>query len=595
MPSIPAAASHVSAYLRRAVTPSSGSTGVPLSPEIHRDLSRRLATVALCYAGAYLLAYGTEHVRMLVGGQSEHSPLSLVIALVSIASGILVFFAARVGKLPPASLANITLAFQVLGAVGIMGGSWGWEGHFDLYQRHVWQAIGSPDLAFPQGFVDRLVAARLRIVYLEGVTWVGVWLLIVPILVPMTPRRTLLAVLLTAGAVPAMLGFSVGAHGAPASIRPWVADLLLDTSVPTFICAAIAVFGSRAVYRLTRDLSRAQQLGSYQLVERIGVGGMGEVWRARHQLLARPAAIKLIRPDILSGPDPASSREMLRRFEREAQATAALRSPHTVELYDFGIAQDGTFYYVMEMLDGFDLKTLVERFGPVPASRAIHLLGQVCHSLEDAHRSGLVHRDVKPSNIFICRRGLDHDFVKVLRLRPREERGRRRRLWQRSASTCTMRWFLRRSAWASRSRRRSSVSCSIACARIRRSARRAPPQWRRVSPSALRPSARGCRWRPRRGGSTTRPRPAELRRACRPDPAPDCQTARTSLQGASLDSCRAEVTCRALPAHPLRLRILPAPSGRRLPTGGHPGGRTTPAGGPAGASGTERVSPGPRP
>jgi serine/threonine-protein kinase len=168
------------------------------------------------------------------------------------------------------------------------------------------------------------------------------------------------------------------------------------------------------VYRLTLDLSRAQRLGSYQLVEPIGSGGMGEVWKARHQLLARPAAIKLIRPERLGGQGASAPRDVLRRFEREANATATLRSPHTIELYDFGVTPDGTFYYVMELLEGLDLKSLVEKFGPIPVSRAAHLLWQVCHSLEDAHHSGLVHRDIKPSNIFTCRRGRDFDFVKVL-------------------------------------------------------------------------------------------------------------------------------------------------------------------------------------
>jgi serine/threonine-protein kinase len=102
------------------------------------------------------------------------------------------------------------------------------------------------------------------------------------------------------------------------------------------------------------------------------------------------------------------------RFEREAQATAAMRSPHTIQLYDFGVADDGTFYYVMELLDGFDLDALVQRFGPLPAERAVHLLRQVCHSLAEAHASALIHRDLKPANVYVCRYGRDVDFVKVL-------------------------------------------------------------------------------------------------------------------------------------------------------------------------------------
>jgi serine/threonine-protein kinase len=161
-------------------------------------------------------------------------------------------------------------------------------------------------------------------------------------------------------------------------------------------------------------LQRAQELGSYHLVEPLGRGGMGEVWLARHQMLARSAAIKLVRPELLGAATEAEAQNMLRRFEREAQATAALSSPHTIRLFDFGVTAERTFYYVMELLDGRDLESLVRDFGPLPAERALFLLKQVCHSLADAHARGLVHRDVTPSNIYACRMGLDYDFVKVL-------------------------------------------------------------------------------------------------------------------------------------------------------------------------------------
>jgi serine/threonine-protein kinase len=131
-------------------------------------------------------------------------------------------------------------------------------------------------------------------------------------------------------------------------------------------------------------------------------------------MLVRPAAVKLIRATAFGSIDSAESRRLTERFEREAQATAALRSAHTVQLYDFGITEDGTFYYVMELLDGLDLQTFITRFGPVSAERAIHILHQACHSLSDAHSHGLVHRDIKPANLFLCRMGLEYDFVKVL-------------------------------------------------------------------------------------------------------------------------------------------------------------------------------------
>ncbi len=153
-------------------------------------------------------------------------------------------------------------------------------------------------------------------------------------------------------------------------------------------------------------------VGSYRLIERLGRGGMGEVWLAKHQLLARPAAVKLIRPDVLGqgGQDD----DFRQRFQREAQATAKLRSPHTVELYDFGVSDTGSFYYVMEHLEGLNLEQLVRSFGPLPAERAIEFLKQACRSLSEAHQEGLVHRDIKPANLFACRLGTNYDFLKVL-------------------------------------------------------------------------------------------------------------------------------------------------------------------------------------
>lgn len=184
--------------------------------------------------------------------------------------------------------------------------------------------------------------------------------------------------------------------------------------LPYLLVVLIAYVGARLVYRLGVDLTRALDLGSYRLVERLGYGGMGEVWRAQHRLLARPAAVKLIRPEVLDTASGARQAELRARFEREAQTIAGLHSPHTVHLFDYGIADDGAFYYVMELLDGFDLKMLIGRFGPLPVERAVHLLKQVCHSLAEAHAAGIVHRDITPANIFVCRYGRDVDFVKVL-------------------------------------------------------------------------------------------------------------------------------------------------------------------------------------
>jgi serine/threonine-protein kinase len=165
---------------------------------------------------------------------------------------------------------------------------------------------------------------------------------------------------------------------------------------------------------LGQAIQRAKQLGSYRLVELLGKGGMGEVWRAEHHMLARPAAIKLIRPETFGARKGENAGLVLQRFRHEAQATALLDSEHTIHLYDYGATEDGSLYYVMELLDGVDLEELVEQYGPLPAGRVVHLLRQACHSLAEAHAAALIHRDIKPANIFVCRYGLETDFVKVL-------------------------------------------------------------------------------------------------------------------------------------------------------------------------------------
>jgi DNA-binding NtrC family response regulator len=169
-------------------------------------------------------------------------------------------------------------------------------------------------------------------------------------------------------------------------------------------------------------LNNEVRVGSYNLIERIGAGGMGEVWLARHQLLARPAAVKIVHEAALGiAENPAAARQ---RFAREAHVTAELQSPHTVQLYDFGITDAGSFYYVMERLRGVDLQRMVERHGPLPAERTVFLLKQACLSLSEAHALGLVHRDIKPGNLFVCRLGQQFDFLKVLDFGVVSRRGR---------------------------------------------------------------------------------------------------------------------------------------------------------------------------
>jgi eukaryotic-like serine/threonine-protein kinase len=244
---------------------------------------------------------------------------------------------------------------------------------------------------------------------LNELSWNTIVILCGAMIMPATPKQMLVAALLSASMDP--LGIAVAAlrgREVPSAMHTFVLFL------PSYACALAAVVPVTILNRLGRRLRHARELGSYHLERLLGRGGMGEVWLARHQLLARSAAVKLVRPEVIGAGTDAAASVMLRRFEREAQATASLSSPHSIRLFDFGITDDRTFYYVMELLAGRDLETLVREFGPLPADRVVYVLRQVCHSLAEAHARGLVHRDVTPANIYLCRMGLDYDFVKVL-------------------------------------------------------------------------------------------------------------------------------------------------------------------------------------
>ncbi len=196
-------------------------------------------------------------------------------------------------------------------------------------------------------------------------------------------------------------------HGWRRSNTPRLLLYSFDAMV-LLILAVGSVFGARTIFLLRRQVAEARQLGQYHLRRKIGCGGMGEVYLAEHQLLKRPCAIKLIRTNHVADP------RVLERFEREVRLTATLSHPNTVEIYDYGRTENGTYYYVMEYLPGLNLAELVQRHGPLPPGRAVHLLRQVCLALREAHAAGLIHRDVKPSNIFAARRGGMDDVAKLL-------------------------------------------------------------------------------------------------------------------------------------------------------------------------------------
>jgi len=356
--------------------PSQPSLSTTMPQNLLEATPTRLAGAALLYAfgyfssvfvGAIIFSVVRGHFEWMVGYNT---------ALFFIFLSLGIYGLARSQRIDPRYLHKVGALFGVVGSFG----------------------IGLGVYSFP------MEPERMP----WGISWVCVWIMAFPMIVPNCPSRA--GAVAFASAFAGILGpyfwHVVAKYPLPSH------DALAITWYPNFICAALATLEARIIYGMGRDLERARQLGSYQLVERLGSGGMGEVWRARHRMLARPAAIKLVRAEFLG--DPVQASTTLRRFEREAQATAALTSPHSIDLYDFGTTRDGVFYYVMEFLDGVDLETLVQRFGPVPSERTLHFLRHACHSLADAHHHGLVHRDIKPANLYACRMGLQHDFLKVL-------------------------------------------------------------------------------------------------------------------------------------------------------------------------------------
>lgn len=225
-------------------------------------------------------------------------------------------------------------------------------------------------------------------------------------LVPSTGRRCASIVTVLA-LVPLTISFA-GGIAEDAISRPFLVSYLLQMALWMIAAAAIAAYGAHRLEVLRREATEARRLGQYRLIEQLGSGGMGEVYLAEHILLRRPCAVKVVRPEMAGDP------ETLHRFEREARATAALSHPNTVQIFDYGIADDGTFYCAMEYLPGLNLEQLVLRNGPLQPERAVHFLRQVCGALGEAHRAGLIHRDIKPSNIIICERGGVSDIAKLL-------------------------------------------------------------------------------------------------------------------------------------------------------------------------------------
>ena len=350
-----------------------------LPHDLLEEASNRLGVIALVCA--LLWALGTILYRMVLAnlGYSFHLQTPDLVAAGNSLFSIGLYFYTRRASRHPQFLLDLGLGYMVFTS-------------FFLGVVLHWDKVPHDTVVLPQ------------------ISWIGAQVLIFAALIPNSPGKMLVAGLLAVSMNP--LGMLLAKSRGSWDFGP--ASNVLVMHYPDFLLVGVAVVISRVVTKLGEHISKAREMGSYRLVERLGMGGMGEVWRARHNMLARDAAIKLIQPEMMTRGCGSDALVLRRRFEQEANATAVLSSPHTVALYDFGVTQDGVFYYVMELLEGIDLDTLVKRFGPQSPARVVSILSQVCRSLEDAHRHGMVHRDIKPGNIFLCRMGAEYDFAKVL-------------------------------------------------------------------------------------------------------------------------------------------------------------------------------------
>jgi eukaryotic-like serine/threonine-protein kinase len=349
-----------------------------LPPDVVEKAIVRLGWLALFYAIAFPILRLLEGTRM---PWSQVFPFPYFLADLAIAgammSGGTICALAFSKKLRPSLMLDLGLIFEVIGAL--------WIGLAEYGGRPL------ADMPF------------------RGFSGICVWIIYFVLVIPETLGKTLLATFATVLMGPLGLLIATLVYDRPLPAAPeWM--LLF---FPSVLIAIYSVVLSRFIYSMGLEMRHAREMGSYKLIEKIGEGGMGEVWRAEHRMLARPSALKVVKSEIC-GKSDAQTGTLNRRFEREVRATAGLHSPHTVAVYDYGNSESGCFYYVMELLNGFDLDTLVKRYGPQPAERVIQFLLQACDSLAEAHLNDLVHRDIKPKNLFTCRLGLNYDFVKVL-------------------------------------------------------------------------------------------------------------------------------------------------------------------------------------
>lgn len=356
------------------------SAAIP--PFVIEQITYRLRFVAwlmIIFQLFFLISFGFGTYKTSMSGQSALADFSAIISIIMtvLFSGLLIFLLKK--QRPALQIILISVVYENLQTfvIALHDGFWAY-----------------PEVYHPE----------------PKIFWSCLWILIYPVVVPYSPRISLLSSLGSICMV--MLALLSPALIAPEALPPQVVfQMALEGHL---VCAVAAYFISRMINHLNWQLAQEKKKGSYQLIRPLGEGSMGQVWLAKHRMLRRPAAMKIIHPDRLVAASIDIQAEVLARFEREAQATASLYNEHSISIYDYGTMEDNSFFYVMEALNGIDLQEFLRRHGAVPEERAVYLLHQITESLQEAHHIGLVHRDLKPANIFICRYGLKTDFIKVL-------------------------------------------------------------------------------------------------------------------------------------------------------------------------------------
>lgn len=364
------------------------STPVHTTGELQERLRRRLRLLASILAaatavlGATATALRVDHLRADAGTFFTEPPLPGVLLLIALVASVLVWSLAPTRALGLRRLraiewlgVSITAAFFVL----------------------------NQTLAFA-GLVPGFLGKPMEIGVAQGAPW-GTLIVAYGVLIPSSFRHSLArsASVASCAILPELLFL-------PTLAQPMtgLSSYLMLKAFIIAVMSALALYGSYRIEELGQDAEVARELGQYLLRRRLGEGGMGSVYLAEHRFLRRPCAVKLIRAE------QANDEVALARFEREVQSVAALTHPNTVQVYDYGHSENGTFYFAMEFLPGVSLDDLVDQHGPLKPARAVHILRQLCGALHEAHERGLVHRDLKPGNVMLCERGGVPDVAKLL-------------------------------------------------------------------------------------------------------------------------------------------------------------------------------------